>query len=217
VVEPPNRFQLFEYDLESGLVRRLTYDEGSPLVGDYGPDRRLVYGSLGRRRRGSRELQMNIYLTGPYGASPELLLDGVATDRLAWSPLGSPVLYVRRDMRRSKARPNIVAREPVPGSEEKDLAPGRDPVFTPDGAWIVYSGPVGGGWKLRRMRPDGSGRTGLGASKRDEFEPAVSPDGKYVAYIGREVSDVDRLYVRRMDGSGDRILLRSGGAASPAW
>ena len=67
------------------------------------------------------------------------------------------------------------------------------------------------------MRPDGSGRTRVGAGTRDELQPAVSPGSSHVVYISRDQGDVQRLYVRRMDGSGDRMLIRSGGAASPVW
>ena len=111
----------------------------------------------------------------------------------------------------------LVTRAPESGAPERDLAPGRDPVFTRDGEWVVYSGPVGEGWRLRRMRPDGSGRTRVGAGTRDEVQPAVSPDSEFVVYIGRDRTEVDRLYIRRMDGSGDRVLISSGGASSPAW
>lgn len=208
------RIQLFEYNRESGLVARVTAGEHSLVAGAYGPDRRLVYSSLWREKG---RIRTSIHVTGPYGSLPELLSRDVATDALAWSPLGSPLLYVRRDTVRNKQRPMLVSWEAKVGSEPRDLGPGRDPVFTPDGEWIVFSAPVGDGWRLRRMRPDGSGRTRVGWGTRDELQPAVSPDSGYVAYIGRDASEIDRLYVRRMDGSGDRILITSGGASSPAW
>jgi Tol biopolymer transport system component len=66
------------------------------------------------------------------------------------------------------------------------------------------------------MRPDGSGRTPLGKGAHDERSPAVSPDGRFVAFIAEE-SGLDRLFVRRMDGSGDRILLGDGAVAWPVW
>ncbi|HIL81869.1 MAG TPA: hypothetical protein EYG54_11510, partial [Myxococcales bacterium] len=46
--------------------------------------------------------------------------------------------------------------------------------------------------------------------------PAVSPDGQHIAYVSNE-DGIDRLYLRRMDGSGDRILLADGAAAFPIW
>ena len=66
------------------------------------------------------------------------------------------------------------------------------------------------------MRPDGSARKGLGNSVLRARSPAISPDGKHVAYVSND-DGLDRLYVRRMDGSGDRILLEEGAVAFPAW
>jgi hypothetical protein len=67
------------------------------------------------------------------------------------------------------------------------------------------------------MRVDGSGRSPLGREGiRDERWPAVSPDGGYVVYVG-ESEGLDRLFIRRFDGTGDRILLNDGGIAQPIW
>ena len=206
--------ELFEYVVDSGLVSRLTSAKSVLIAGAYGPDRRLAYiAAPGPRSRGSRRL----YVTEPHGVAPTLLTENGTAEALAWSPVGSPLLYTRQITRGTKSRTMIVAREPTTGSKERDLAPGRHPVFTPDGEWVVYTGPVGDRWRLSRMRPDGSGRTRIGSGRRDEFNPAVSPGSGYVAYVGGDEREIFRLYVRRMDGSGDRILLSSGGAARPVW
>jgi Tol biopolymer transport system component len=51
---------------------------------------------------------------------------------------------------------------------------------------------------------------------RDELDPAVSPDGRFIVYVAAE-EGLNRLFVRRFDGSGDRILLSNGAVASPVW
>jgi len=66
------------------------------------------------------------------------------------------------------------------------------------------------------MRADGSARSPLGKSIRDEASPAVSPDGRFVAYVARE-GEQDRLFLRRMDGSGDRVLPVDGSFGFPTW
>ena len=66
------------------------------------------------------------------------------------------------------------------------------------------------------MRPDGTGRTPLGSGLRDEESPTVSPDGRFVAYTARE-GEFDLVFVRRMDGSGERPLFDTGSAAWPVW
>ncbi len=45
---------------------------------------------------------------------------------------------------------------------------------------------------------------------------AISPDGSLVAYVSLE-GDLHRLFIRRIDGSGDRLLLPDGAVARPVW
>ena len=66
----------------------------------------------------------------------------------------------------------------------------------------------------------GAGPRRLTASSRDEFSPAWSPDGRYIAYRMNPVrSDVGDIWVMRANGSGKRNLTRSPQVAdwSPAW
>jgi Tol biopolymer transport system component len=100
------------------------------------------------------------------------------------------------------------------------MARGRDPVFTSDGAWVVYSQQHHGQWRLWRMRPDGSGKGAIGSpgtsETYDEIRPAVSPDGRFLVYVSLE-NQRERLRIRRFDGSGDRPLLQAGDASDPVW
>ena len=89
--------------------------------------------------------------------------------------------------------------------------------MTQDGAWVVYSAPAGDSWRLRRMRLDGSGRTTIGRGIAAELDPAVSPDGRFVAYVSHKDGEPDSLFVRRFDGTGDRVLLGTGAVAAPVW
>ena len=66
------------------------------------------------------------------------------------------------------------------------------------------------------MRSDGSARAPLGVGVRDERMPSVSPDGRFVVYIG-ETMGLEQLFVKRIDGSGNRILLDIGSAFAPTW
>ena len=134
------------------------------------------------------------------------------------SPDGEMLVYVRRSP--SKAgrlrRPSALVALDVATGEERELGPGREPSFSPNGDWIVYSAPSRDGWRLRRMRADGSARSPIAAGIRDEKMPSVSPDGRFVVYV-RESTGLDRLFVRRMDGTGDRILLDEGAVFAPVW
>jgi Tol biopolymer transport system component len=51
---------------------------------------------------------------------------------------------------------------------------------------------------------------------RNEIQPTFSPDGRLVLYVSDNGYD-ERIYVRRFDGTGDRILMSSGGGTNPTW
>jgi TolB protein len=113
-------------------------------------------------------------------------------------------------------RDHLVALSLVGERSPRRLGPGRDPAFGPDGHWVVFSAWIGDRWQLWRIRPDGTGRARVGTGALDEVQPAVSPDGRHVAYVVEE-DHRSSLYLRRLDGSGDRILFRDGDAESPVW
>ena len=134
-----------------------------------------------------------------------------------WSAGGDFILYIEADERGfARDASQVVVRDPRPGGKRSRLARGRDAVFSPDGSWIIFSSQGSSGWRLQRMRPDGSGRKALGVSVLSARWPAVSPDGKHIAYISNQ-DGLDRLYLRRADGTGDRILLEDGAVAFPVW
>jgi Tol biopolymer transport system component len=96
------------------------------------------------------------------------------------------------------------------------LLKGREPSLTPDGEWIVFASPSTAGYRLRRMRLDGTSRVPIGPGGTEERMPTVSPDGQFVAFVkfqyGRR-----RLVVRRFNGKDERILLPSGWTEFPVW
>jgi hypothetical protein len=216
---------IFEYDLDSGDVRRLTTGSRYHSEGTFGPEGRFAYFAW---RKTTGGYAAAVYATAPGGGSPRRLFEGEVVEDLSWEDWEdgqSTLIYTRLNStlsRSGEALGQVVSRsltaEGEVSPQARALARGREPTLTPDGQWIVYSSPItSGGWRLRRMRLDGSSKTALGKpSQRDEHNPAVSPDGRFVAYVGDD-NGLDRLFVRRFDGTGDRILLTDGVVASPVW
>ncbi len=209
------RTQLFEYDLDSDQVSKLTRGPRYHFEGDYATDGRIVASWLDVTRA-QRKTGMDIL-----SATGSLDAEFVTSDNPMspkWLREQDRIIYVRAN-RGGRAAPDsfgIMVRDAVPAAQTRPLSRGREPVLTPDGEWIVYTRLTQEGWRLQRMRADGSARSSLGDGSLDARWPAVSPDGRHVAYISNE-DGIDRLYLRRMDGSGDRILLPTGGAAFPVW
>lgn len=94
---------------------------------------------------------------------------------------------------------------------------------------IVFSSNRDGDFELYVMRPDGSGLRQLTHNERSpttearDEQPAVSPDGRTVAFVstrdhaGNPLSSYE-LYVVGLDGGGERRLTRDPrGAGRPQW
>jgi Tol biopolymer transport system component len=202
--------QLFEYDHEQRTVRTVSRGPTVHPRGCYGPDGRTVMMTVGAERG---EVVTRIVITRPGGARPERITDRVREHSPACAPDGSSIVWVSSPAR---GHPQLWARSPALTGTPRRLSPGRFPSYSPDSQWIVYSAPVAGGWKLWRIRPDGTGRAPIGDGALEELHPSVAPDGLYVAY-SVEDGFSPRLYVRRLDGSGDRILFHDGDGDRPVW
>jgi Tol biopolymer transport system component len=156
-----------------------------------------------------------IAISGPGGRRPyRHLTDGPSDHSPACRPDGSSVVFVREE---HPPRADLYVIGMQPGSEPRRLSPGRHPSFSPDGEWIAFAAPAGRELRIWRVRPDGTGRAPIGHGIRHEARPVFSPDGTLVAYVAAEERPRRHLYVRRFDGSGDRILFADGDGEYPVW
>ncbi len=208
------RNQIYECDMETGEVRRLTRGPAHHLEGDYGPLDEILTTWIGSDNRGQ---SAGMDVLSPSGEKVRTVVSGFYPSGPRWSPQEELIVYVEADNRGgSKDASVVTVRGSEAGGNGRRIGRGRDAIFSPDGSWIVFSSQGPKGWRLQRMRPDGSARKLLGGSTLSARWPAVSPDGQHIAYVSNE-DGIDRLYLRRMDGSGDRILLADGAAAFPIW
>lgn len=198
--------QLFEWVASSGELRQLTRGPNH-IDGCYGPGGALAFVRLERTRPTA---VARIWVQRP-GEEPRAVTAGPEDFQPTWSRDGSRLVYAVGQPEREVL--HWVDPESGAGGT---LGPGRAPVFTPDGAWIVYSAPTRAGWKLWRMRADGSVKRAFGKSAFEESHPGVSPDGRFVVFEATKGLS-SRLFVRPFDGSADRQLAVSGSAMIPVW
>lgn len=206
--------QIYEYLFERRELRPVTHGPEPHVGGCYGPERRFAL--VGTTRGPDGGLGTRILVTGPNGADPRPATPGPHDTGPDWSPDGGVLVYETRD---ASGAPAVAALRMEGGAPagRRVLARGRDPTFTPDGRWVVYSAERERGWRLWRMRPDGSGRQAVGASGQEQRWPAVSPDGRFVVYAVPEDTR-HALWVRRLDGGGgERPLLTDGDGLRPHW
>ncbi len=214
-------YQLFEWDRESRVVTRVTRGSNRHPQGCYGPDGRYVV-VVARREPLEKDPNrtrtiFRVGITGPGGSlhDVELISPGPMDGDPTCSPDGSSVAYVRFV---SRGRTEIWVHPFGQPELERRLTRGRDPSFSPDGKWIVYSQRVAGIPRLWRIRPDGAGRTRVGrvGGELRESGPSVAPDGSMLVYESVR-KHRHRLFLRRLDGSGDSVLLSTGDGLHAVW
>jgi Tol biopolymer transport system component len=200
-------FQIYEYDHGERTSRRLTSGPFSHTQACYGPEDRIVVARVDPRRR---PMLSFIAVSEPGGRGPYTRVSQGDSDHTpACAPDGRAIAFVREA---GPARSEILVKTPVVAGSERRLAPGLHPTFSPDGATRKKREQ-----RLARVRLDGTGRAPLGTGPRTEARPTVSPDGRFVVYVASEERLRRHLYLRRFDGSGDRILFSDGDGEFPVW
>mgnify|MGYP001815608244 CR=1 FL=1 len=214
------REQLYEYDLDRDELRPVTVGPGEHARGDYLADGRLlIHRSERRGRVGASE--QTLHLSDRTGRIGPALAERVPPGSVRVLGAGEAVVYEQVVPRPRSNGPTAyeswVAIRPLsPGAEERLLLKGREPVLTPDGEWIVFASNSTAGYRLRRMRPDGTSRVAIGPGGSEERMPAVSPDGEFIVFV-QSASGRRRLVVRRFDGKDERVVLSSGWSEFPVW
>jgi dipeptidyl aminopeptidase/acylaminoacyl peptidase len=210
-------FKIYELDFMTGEVKLLSAGRSSVVAAAYGAGTSFAYSAIQLGDDGELEMQV---LNHQPRSQDRVLAEDVAVRQISYSPDGRRVVYSPQNLAElagnGRRLPRLVVQEVAPGGVRKELGPGIDPVFSPDGEWIVYSASRGPNLRTYRVRVDGTGRTPLGESVRNEDTPAISPDGKFVVYVS-DHNGLSRLFVKRFDGTGDRLLYDGASVESPVW
>lgn len=203
--------QLYEWNADTGRIHALTSGSVGHPTGCYGPNGRIAYSEV---TGVGVDPVSRIFVTEPGGGSPRPISPGPKDAKPVWSPDGRTLIY--ESVAKKGRGVDLWALDPDSDEPAIRIARGRDPAFTPDGAWVVYSANTRVGWRLYRMLPNGTGKRAIGERSRDEWDPTVSPDGRYIVYVSNN-QDREQLRIRPMDGSADRPLLLDGDGAYPIW
>lgn len=78
----------------------------------------------------------------------------------------------------------------------------RDPTWSPDGKYIVFTSERDGNTEIYVMNADGSGQTRVTYSPENEHHPQWSPDGERIVFSMMQDDNSGDLFVINTDGSG---------------
>ena len=151
----------------------------------------------------------------PRGPKQKLTFEGTINSRASWS--GDQTIVYMSDRDGS----NRIWRRVADGSAPAELildVPANEGFVTPDGAWIIYRG-IGGDRHIyaRRARGDTTVLVVARSTRGEELAPALSPDGRWLAYLSTETGRGE-IYLKPFpDVNRSKRLVSSDGGVEPRW
>ena len=203
-----NIYEVYEYTLADGNVKRLTNKLGLATAPEISPDGKQVT----FMRWTAESNQYQVWVMDRSGANAKRI-PGILGWDPTWSPDGEKILFAATD---SDGRNQLFAvnRDGSGQYRISDLPSirGRND-WSPDGKFIVtYSGAP---WnrEVYLMNADGTGTRQLTPTGGNSQGPSISPDGKWVvftAYFDNYGDDHGcEIYVIRTDGTDLRRLTNN--------
>ena len=182
------------------------------------PDGKAVAVDLSRD--GRRDIWVKRLPDGPFS---RITFGDTSSVRPAWSADGRDVLYIT-DRSGSGVGPVYAHRADGTGTPRLLLATsaGRDfgqVAPSRDGRWLILrTSPVGAGsTDILGLKTGDTTLVPLVASPAGEFYPALSPDGRWLAYASNE-SGASEIYVRPFPATASaKWQVSTAGGGEPAW
>jgi len=178
-------------------------------------DTKLAMNTWPRRPRDDGQLWLKELPRGPF---QQLTFEGEVNFRPSWLPSGRALAFVS-----DRAGDRDVWMMSIDGSGDNELVIDSDAAIdevevSADGNWMVYRrGMQDGGRDLYVFKPGSSAAgTPLVATDFDETSPALSPDGRWLAYVSA-AGGQPNVYVRRFPEGDGQWRVSPDGGTGPVW
>jgi Tol biopolymer transport system component len=226
------------FDQQSGVWLANVDDGSLTQLADLGL---LMHIPVGVWSPDGRDLLLEISLGGntcpgglsryPLDQSPSLRVYSITHERICrgdggdrgqswpgWSPDAGQIVVHDGEQKKTY----VLSRD---GTNQRLLANGVRPDWSPDGSAIAYVAPVAGHRSLRLIAPDGSNDRPLTAPAANESDtdPAWSPDGSTEAFVRQglspdsSVTDVHAYVIDRDGANGRELGVLPVASFHPTW
>jgi eukaryotic-like serine/threonine-protein kinase len=151
------------------------------------------------------------------GTFMRLTFDAGEDETPSWSPDGRWVYWTA-----SRAnKPRVIFRKAADGTgAEQEIWKGTAHIhvggITPDGTTVIISTPVGQATQILAVNVADGKEKPLVTTPFTNEEPAISPDGKWLAYSSNE-SGRKEVYVQPYPSLQGRAQISAAGGAQPVW
>jgi serine/threonine-protein kinase len=201
----------------SGAVETLPIPMTDAYTPRSSPDGRYV--AFQRRAPGKVSLWLHDLVRG---TTRQLTDDDSQEYWMTWTPDSRELIFNSNRMPGPDGSTDIFRLEPLSQDEPvliSDEAGHQIPhAVTPDGQTLIYN-EVGEDLRLdiaaRPILAEGAAHK-LVSSNDDDFHPAISPDGRWLAYASSRSGSWE-VYVQPYPGPGAVMQVSTGGGAEPVW
>ena len=163
---------------------------------------------------------LHLWIRGlPDGAQSRFTLEGEVNFRPRWSPDGDSILFVSE---RGGTPNNLISKGLRGGQPQVLLDLDRsiwEGAWSPDGQYLVYrlGTPPTRDLFVKHIHADSVGRTISASDEAEEVMPALSPDGRWLAYQSSETGRYE-IYVRPFPNIDDaKFPVSTDGGMEPRW
>ena len=174
---------------------------------------------MGLSREGRRDIWVKQLPEGPFS---RITFGDTSSVRPSWSPDGRDVLYVS-DRSGAGVGPAYARRADGTGVARLLIASSKvdfgQIVPSRDGRWLILrTAPIGAGsTDIMGLQGGDTTLVPLVASPATEFYPALSPDGRWLAYASNE-SGAFEIYVRPFpETASAKWQVSTAGGGEPTW
>ncbi len=203
-------------DVATGRERE--FDTKNPVTGTiaWSPDGRKIACPLQAGAAGALLHEMD----AATGAVEQIQFGAGASPwaDVTWSPRRNEIFFAARRgpapqvWSITPGGPPIAIQMPLTRYRPEDIVMLDRLSATPDGSAVVYSAVVVNGkgdYELYRVPREGGTPVAITNTARDEFSPAISPDGRRIAHVSNQLGNVD-LFTMPVSGGEKRHVRITG-------